>query len=185
MDTILASSRQMGQLIDALLALSQAGRAPLQCKPLDMGTLVQDVLHSLRADFQGRLVALDVSPLPVVEADPALLRSVVANLLANALKFTRNREEARITVTWEDQGPEWAFSIADNGVGFNPRYVSKLFGVFQRLHAAAQFEGTGVGLANVRRIIQRHGGRVWATGALDAGATFTFTLPAPGARPLP
>jgi light-regulated signal transduction histidine kinase (bacteriophytochrome) len=178
LETILASSQHLGNLIDGLLAFSQSNRGTLQKRPVDLGALVKEIIASMEPELKNRHVVWSVANLPTVEADPVLLRTVLVNLLSNAVKFTRIREEARISIGSEDQGAETAIFVADNGAGFNPKYKDKLFGVFQRLHAAAQFEGTGVGLANVRRIILRHGGRTWATGAPDDGATFTFTLPA-------
>src|SRR5262249_28169291 len=124
-----------------------------------------------------RKVEWDVAPLPDVEADPALLRQVLVNLISNALKYTRTRSVAKISISSEEQENEFIIQLKDNGVGFDPRYAHKLFGVFQRLHRAADFEGTGVGLANVRRIVARHGGRCWAEAEIDKGASFFFTLP--------
>ena len=177
LETILTSSRHMGHLIDVLLAFSQSNRGALEKRAVDLGALVKEVIASMEPDLQNRRVAWTVESLPTVQADPVLLRSVVVNLLSNALKFTRAREEARIRIGTEVHDLETVVFVADNGAGFNPRYKDKLFAVFQRLHPAAQFEGSGVGLANVRRIILRHGGRTWATGVQDAGATFYFSLP--------
>jgi len=179
LETIQASGRHMGQLIDALLAFSQSGRLPIQKRRVDLAQVAADLVRALEPEVQGRRVTWEVGELPVVEADPVLMRSVLANLLANALKFTREREEAVIRLGSERRDGEALVFVTDNGAGFNPRNASRLFGVFQRLHAPARFEGTGIGLANVRRIILRHGGRVWATGEEGAGATFGFALPVP------
>jgi light-regulated signal transduction histidine kinase (bacteriophytochrome) len=139
---------------------------------------VQEVVRELQTDTRGRQVQWRVGALPEVQADPAMLRQVLRNLLANALKYTRTRAEAVIELGAAREGSEVHVWVRDNGVGFEMQYVDKLFGVFQRLHTAEQFEGTGIGLANVKRVVQRHGGRVWAEGAPDQGATFHFTLPA-------
>jgi signal transduction histidine kinase len=175
--TIVSAAQQGGTLVDDLLSFSRMGRAELHKRPVDLGTLVDEVRRELESDATGRSVTWRISELPHVEADPALLRQVVRNLLGNALKYTRPRPEAVIEVG-ASNGPEgvevW---VRDNGVGFEMQYVDKLFGVFQRLHTAEQFEGTGIGLANVRRIISRHGGRTWAEGAVGQGATFHFSLP--------
>jgi len=185
LETIQAATRRMGHLIDVLLAFSQSGRLPIQKKKIDVGDLVRDIIASMELDLRDRRVVWEVGDLPVVSADPVLLRSVFVNLLANALKFTRGREEARISVSATESETEAVISVADNGAGFNPRNAGKLFGVFQRLHAAEAFEGSGIGLANVRRIILRHGGRTWAEGAEDMGATFHVALPVPQAKGRP
>lgn len=176
--TIAASARTMGRLIDALLGLARTGRAELRRQPIRIGELVEDVRRGLQNDHAGRTVVWEIAPLPVVEGDAALLRQVFANLLDNAVKYTRGRAEARIAVGVQpgDDG-ETVLFVRDNGAGFDMRYADKLFGVFQRLHASSEFEGTGVGLATVRRIVERHGGRIWAESAVEAGATFYFTLP--------
>jgi light-regulated signal transduction histidine kinase (bacteriophytochrome) len=175
--TIIESARFAGSLVDNLLMFSQIGRSQLNRIPVDMGSLVRDVRKSLQADWQGRKVIWKVGTLESVSGDPMLLRLAVQNLLGNALKYTRLREEAVIEVGCEAGGSEVSFFIRDNGVGFDMAYASKLFGVFQRLHRMEDFEGTGIGLANVRRIIARHGGRTWAEGVVDRGATFWFSLP--------
>jgi light-regulated signal transduction histidine kinase (bacteriophytochrome) len=128
--------------------------------------------------MNGREITWDVSPLPTVRADRSMLRLVLVNLISNALKFTSTRTQAKIEIdsAFEDD-KETTISIRDNGVGFDPKYTGKLFGVFQRLHSSDEFEGTGIGLANVQRIIHRHGGQVWAKGAVDKGATFSFSIP--------
>ena len=177
LDTIAGSAKQMGRLIDDLLAFSRTARAELTKGPADLGTLVQAVIRDLGQESRNREVEWVIGDLPEVEADTALLRQVLLNLLGNALKYTRTRKLARIEVGAKSNQIEQVIFVRDNGVGFDMRYAHKLFGVFQRLHRASDFEGTGVGLANVRRIIYRHGGRTWAEAELNKGATFYFSLP--------
>jgi len=165
---------QMGDLIDGLLAFSRLGRQPVRKQTVATAELVRQVLEDLRLEQSGRQVEITVDYLPACEADPLLLRQVFANLLSNALKYTRRREVARIQIASMDST---VYCVRDNGVGFDMRYADKLFGVFQRLHRAEEYEGTGVGLAIVQRIIHRLGGRVWAEGAVNEGASFYFTLP--------
>lgn len=176
-DTIAASARQMGCLIDDLLLFSRTGRAEMRREPLNMNQALQDVLAPLQDSCAGRAIEWVIADLPLVRGDFALLRQVWANLLGNAAKYTRTRESARIEVSSLEGDGETIFVVADNGVGFDMQYAGKLFGVFQRLHTQEEFEGTGIGLATVQRIIKRHGGRVWAEAAPDRGATFYFTLP--------
>lgn len=173
LDRIRENAQRMGRLIDDLLQFSRLGRQPITKQMVDMTHLVHEALAELRLEIERRQVEFVIADLPAGPADPTLLRQVFVNLLGNALKYTRQRTPARIEVGWR----EGAYWIQDNGVGFDMKYVDKLFGVFQRLHRADEFEGTGVGLANVRRIIERHGGRIWAEAALDQGATFYFSLP--------
>ncbi|MFK7602171.1 ATP-binding protein [Deinococcus sp. SM5_A1] len=168
---------RMNMLIDAMLNLSLTARLPLRSGPVDLDALVTQIQQELEADAQGRAVRWEVSPLPLVSGDHDTLRQVICNLLSNALKYTRPRELAVIEVWAEEHAAEWAVFVRDNGVGFDPQYQDRLFGVFQRLHLEREFEGTGVGLANVRRIVTRHGGTVSATSVLGEGATFSFTLP--------
>ncbi|SMB80519.1 PAS domain-containing sensor histidine kinase [Deinococcus hopiensis] len=171
------ATARMNTLIDAMLDLSRTSRLPLRPGLVDLGELVRDVRAELEVDAADRQVEWRVSPLPLVIGDPDTLRQVLVNLLSNALKYTRPRPQAHIDV-WTEERPEaWAVFVRDDGVGFDPRYSGKLFGVFQRLHRQDEFEGTGVGLANVRRIINRHGGQVWAEGVPGGGATFAFSLP--------
>ncbi len=177
LDIIRANTRKMGQLIDDLLAFSQLGRRELKVADLDMGTLVQDAVGELQDTLGDRTVQWDLKPLPAARADRALMHQVWVNLLGNALKFTRSRESAVIEVGCRRAADEDVYYVKDNGVGFDMQYAPKLFGVFQRLHRYEEFEGTGVGLALVQRIVQRHGGRVWAEGQVDGGATFYFSLP--------
>ncbi len=175
--TISDSARQMGRLIDDLLTFSRTARADLKKTRLQLADLARACIRDLEPDTAGRRVEWVVPQLPELYADPALLRQVLTNLLANALKYTRPRPMARIELGSRSDETEHVIFVRDNGVGFDPRYTERLFGVFQRLHRAAEFEGSGVGLANVRRIITRHRGRTWAEGQIDKGATFYFTLP--------
>ena len=178
LQTISDSAKQMGQLIDDLLVFSRMGRQDMLQTTVSQDQLIKTVLHDLRLDLQGRAISWTMHPLPNVSGDPAMLRQVFVNLISNALKFTATRPEAKIEIGVAKQGPrDVEVFVRDNGVGFDMQYVGKLFGVFQRLHRKDEFEGTGIGLANVRRIIHRHGGRTWAEGALDQGATFYFSLP--------
>lgn len=177
LQTISDSARQMGRLIDDLLAFSRTSRAELSKTRLNLGSLVEAVIRDLRHETEKRRVEWVIADLPEVKADSALLRQVLVNLLGNALKYTRTRRRARIEIGSQSTPMEHVIFVKDNGVGFDMRYAHKLFGVFQRLHRAAEFEGTGVGLANVRRIVQRHGGQTWAESELDRGATFYFSLP--------
>ena len=176
LQTIRAGAQKMGALIDDLLNFSRLNRAPLNKNAVDTGNLVRSVLADLSAEQDGRQIELRIGELPVCAGDRALLRQVWINLLSNALKYTRKREAAVIEVGCEAGAEGDVFFVRDNGTGFDMRYADKLFGVFQRLHRAEEYEGTGVGLAIVQRIIQRHGGRVWTEAAVDRGATFYFTL---------
>ena len=178
MDAIFESTQRMGQLIDDLLSFSRTGRQAMSFQPVDLDPLVGDIIRELKPDTTGRNIDWRMGDLPVVSGDAALLRIALVNLIANALKFTRPRQEAQIEIgSLPGQEAELVIYVRDNGVGFDMAYGDKLFGVFQRLHRADEFEGTGIGLANVRRIIARHGGRAWAEGASDQGAAFFFSLP--------
>lgn len=177
LDTIVDAANTAGSLVDNLLHFSQMGRSELTPVSIDMGALVGEVRETLAPETAGRAIQWDVGPLPTVRGDPTMMRLVLQNLLSNAIKYTRGREPARIAVGCEDRPKETLFHVRDNGVGFNQAYEKKLFGVFQRLHRNEEFEGIGIGLANVRRAVDRHGGRTWAEGRLDEGATFFFTLP--------
>jgi PAS domain S-box-containing protein len=177
LQTIAKASKQMGRLIDDLLTFSRTARAELNKIKLSLKDLVKTSITDLAPEINDRKVEWVIADLPDVLADPGLLRQVVLNLLSNALKYTRKRDLTRIEVGSQARRGEHVIFIRDNGVGFDPRYAHKLFGVFQRLHRAVDFEGTGIGLANVRRIISRHGGRTWAEGEVDKGATFFFSLP--------
>ncbi len=176
---ITSSVRQMGDLIDDLLQFSRTGRAELQITEVDMSELLREAMQPLAPMCAGREMVWSIDALPGVRGDPALLRQVWANLLDNAVKYTRGRSPARIEVSTGDGDGlmEDVFVVRDNGVGFDMQYAHKLFGVFQRLHSSTEFEGTGIGLANVQRIVHRHGGRAWAEGELGKGASFYFALP--------
>lgn len=177
LDSVADSVRQMGLLIDDLLQFSRTGRSEMRRAAVDMNGVVGEVLEPLRQDSAGREVDWVIGGLPVVFCDAALLKLVWTNLLGNALKFTRTRPQARIEAGFREEGAEFVFFVRDNGVGFDMRYAKNLFGVFQRLHTTQEFEGTGIGLANVRRIVLRHGGRTWAESEPEKGAAFYFTLP--------
>jgi len=171
------NTRKMGELIDDLLQFSRTTKKEMTYFQVDTETLVRSVIEELKPFLEGRNVAIELKPLPSIMGDYALLRQVFINLLDNALKFTRNREAAKIEVAGTENETETIYSVRDNGAGFDMQYAHKLFGIFQRLHGQTEFEGTGIGLALVQRIIHRHGGRVWAEGKVDQGATFSFSLP--------
>lgn len=175
---VLGAVGRMGLLIDDLLTLSRLGRTPMQERPVRLEQLVDEALQELAPAMSGRTIEWHVDPLPRVQGDSTLLRSVVTNLLSNAIKYTRRVPKARIEVGSQLNNGQVVCFVRDNGAGFDMRFVDKLFGVFQRLHTAHEFEGTGIGLASVRRAIQRLGGRTWAEGEVGKGATFYFSLPA-------
>ena len=177
LQTVARSARRMNILIDDLLAFSRMSRAELTLASIDLSALVEAVRQELERGLEGRSVDWSVGPLPRVDADPITLRQVLLNLLSNALKYTRPRAHSRIEIGATETPAETVVFVRDNGVGFDPCYAEKLFTVFQRLHSAVEFEGTGIGLAIVHRIIARHGGRTWAEGRVDEGATFSFSLP--------
>jgi PAS domain S-box-containing protein len=178
LEIISSSSKRMGTLIDDLLSFSRMGRSVMSSAQVDLNDLVQDVLQEFEPDIQGRNVQWVIADLPPVYGDRSMLRMVFANLISNALKFTQPRKRPKIEIgCGPDSDTETVIFIRDNGVGFDMQYVDKLFGVFERLHMSSEFEGTGIGLANVRRIINRHGGRTWAEGEVGHGATFYFSLP--------
>ena len=178
LNRIRAGTQMMGLLVDELLNLARVGRHALSLLPTKLNSIVAEVMAVLEPESDGREVEWVIAELSEVECDPVLVRQVFQNLLANALKFTRPRTHVIIEVNQmeneEDGRP--VFMVRDNGIGFNMKYVDKLFGVFQRLHSTEEFEGTGIGLVTVQRIVQKHGGRVWAEGELDKGAAFYFTL---------
>lgn len=177
LSAVRSGSKQMARLIDDLLAFSRYGRRPLKTEPVPLTDLVNRTIDELRPNLEGRKFDLSVGELGTAEADPALLKQVLVNLLGNAVKFTRDRDPAVIEIGLTSHaGDANVYYVKDNGAGFDPRYAHKLFGVFQRLHGADEFEGTGVGLAIVQRIVARHGGRVWAESKPGEGATFYFTL---------
>jgi signal transduction histidine kinase len=181
--TISEAALRMAALIDDLLTFSRMGRAAMIRTELDLGDLVQEVVREFETETKDRVIDWRIAEFPVVTGDRAMLRVALVNLISNALKFTQPRERTEIEIGWlPDQAMETVVFVRDNGVGFDMKYVDKLFGVFQRLHGVDEFEGTGIGLANVRRVIERHGGRTWAEGKVDGGATFFFSLPQSGGK---
>jgi light-regulated signal transduction histidine kinase (bacteriophytochrome) len=170
------NAQQMGRLIDDLLTFSRLSQQPLKKERVDQEALARAALQALQAELKDRKIDLTIDQLPAGDADPRLLKQVWVNLISNALKYTRSRDTAVIRVGSQTQNGAPVYYVRDNGVGFDMRYAHKLFGVFQRLHRAEDYEGTGVGLAIVQRIIARHGGRIWTQAAKNQGATFYFTL---------
>jgi len=180
MKTITDTTKEMGQLIDDLLSFSRMGRAEMQKQTVDLNSMVTETVAGLESQTQGRNIIWKHASLPPVQADPAMLKQVMVNLFSNAIKYSRRREPAEIeTGVASETDSEVVVFVRDNGAGFDMKYADKLFGVFQRLHRADEFEGTGIGLANVRRIITRHGGRIWAEAEVDKGATFYFSISKP------
>ena len=178
MKTILESSKRMGNLIDDLLSFSRIGRAETRKMPVDLEQLVKEVVTDIGQETKGRDIAWKIDALPVCYGDRSMLKLVLVNLISNAVKFTRVRTQAEIEIGCaRGDNDEVEVFVRDNGAGFEMQYANKLFGVFQRLHLAEEFEGTGIGLATVQRIIHRHGGKVRAEGAVDQGATFYFSVP--------
>jgi PAS domain S-box-containing protein len=176
--TISQSAKRMGDLIDDLLDFSRIGQSEMQKTEVNLDELVRETLGDFQTETKERKIVWTIHPMPRVRADIALLRLVLVNLISNAVKFTGGRAVAKIEIGCAPaRSSETAIFIRDNGAGFDPKYTEKLFGVFQRLHSQEEFEGTGIGLANVQRIIRRHGGRTWAEGTVDAGATFYFSIP--------
>jgi len=171
-------ARRMGLLVDELLNLARVGRHDLELRPTRLNLVIDEVVSLLQREAEGRAVDWKIAELPPAQCDPILIKQVFQNVLANALKFTRPRERAVVEIGFRQENGQMAIMVRDNGVGFSMKYSDKLFGVFQRLHRAEDFEGTGIGLATVHRIIHKHGGRVWAEAEVDKGATFYFTLEA-------
>jgi light-regulated signal transduction histidine kinase (bacteriophytochrome) len=177
-ERIRTSVHHLSDIVEGLLAFSRASRTEMRRERCDMNTLIAEVAEELAPDMDSHVVELKVGALPDVQADPKLLYQVFYNLMANAVKYSRDRAPAVIEVDCiDDSGDDLVFRIRDNGAGFDMQYAGKLFGVFQRLHHSSEFEGTGIGLANVKRIVERHGGRVWATGEVNSGASFFVALP--------
>jgi signal transduction histidine kinase len=176
LNDINASSLNLGQLIEDLLRFSRLGRQPLYLQPVRMQNLVKDILHSMKKEQEERQIEVRIEDLPDCLGDPTMLRQVIINLLSNAFKFTRLQKSPVVEIGCRPVEEEYIYFVRDNGAGFDMQYVNKLFGVFQRLHSQQQFEGSGVGLSIVQRIIQRHGGSVWAESEVNQGATFYFSL---------
>jgi signal transduction histidine kinase len=175
---VLESAQRMGTLIDDLLAFSRIGRAEANKRLVSLDTLTKDVVTDIALEVPGRQIEWKIGPLPACFGDPSMLKVVLTNLVSNAVKFTRLRQSAVIEIgSTTKSDNEFVVYVRDNGAGFDMRYTNKLFGVFQRLHHTDEFEGTGIGLATVQRIIHRHGGKVWAEGKIQEGATFYFSLP--------
>jgi two-component system sensor kinase len=177
LDVILKNTKKMGELIDDLLILSRVGRKEIETREIDMGRLAGEVFAEVKAFIPEREIQVNIKPLPPARGDSGLIHQVFFNLISNAVKFTRPGDKAIIEVGSCEDKKENIYYVKDNGIGFDIQYADKLFGAFQRLHSEKEFEGTGIGLAIVQRVIQRHDGRVWAEGKVNEGATFYFTLP--------
>ncbi|ELR72503.1 Phytochrome, two-component sensor histidine kinase [Fulvivirga imtechensis AK7] len=177
LNIIIKNALKMGRLIDDLLAFSRVGKQELSKVMLDMEALTQIVVHELEASQQNKELCIAIHPMPKVEGDSAMMRQVLTNLISNAIKYSMKKENPVIEIGCQAQNEYYVYYVKDNGAGFDMRYYDKLFGVFQRLHSESEFEGTGVGLALVHRVISKHGGEVWAEGKVDEGATFYFSLP--------
>jgi light-regulated signal transduction histidine kinase (bacteriophytochrome) len=176
LERIRNGGEQMGRLIDDLLEFSRLSRESMRGRMVDTAKLVRTVLEELNPQCDGRQIEITVADLPRCYGDPALLKQVWVNLLSNAIKYSRGRTPAVVEIGCRRENAEDVYSVRDNGAGFDMTYAHKLFGVFRRLHRADEFEGTGVGLAIVQRVVHRHGGRVWAEAEVDRGAAFYFTL---------
>lgn len=176
LESVREGAKNMGQLVDALLRMGKLGRQELACRPTELNALVESVLRDLQPECEGRHIEWKIGELPSADCDRGLMKQVFANLLSNSVKYTRHRERAVIEVGQVTLEGAPVIFIRDNGAGFNQQYVHKLFGVFQRLHRADEFEGTGVGLATVQRIVQKHGGRIWAEAEVEKGATFYLAI---------
>jgi light-regulated signal transduction histidine kinase (bacteriophytochrome) len=185
LDLVREGTAKMDRLVNDLLGLARVGRQELRRQPTRLNSLVEEAVADLATDLAERQIEWRIGSLPVVECDPGLMKQVVVNLLSNAVKFTRTRTTAVIEVGVQEQNGKRVIFVRDNGVGFDMKYVDKLFGVFQRLHRPQDFEGTGVGLATVQRIIQKHAGRIWVEAEQDKGAVFYFTLEKELAPPVP
>jgi len=177
-DRIGDGAQRMGTLIDGLLSFSRLGRQEMRLRTVALDEIVKDVVEELSPEWTNRPVEWKIGPLPTVQGEPVLLRQVFQNLIANALKFSRNRFPAIIEIGAIPKDGKHLLFVRDNGVGFDMKYANELFGVFHRLHGADEFEGTGIGLATVQRIVQRHGGKTWAEAEVDKGATFYVSLDA-------
>lgn len=171
------NTKKMGQLIDDILLLSRAARQDMNSTKIDMKSLAQSVYNDFSNQTENRNINLTIDELPATYGDRALIYQVYTNLIGNAIKFTSKKDPAEIIVGYEDKKGEYVFFVSDNGAGFNMKYINKLFGLFQRLHSPEEFEGTGVGLTIVQRIVKRHDGKVWGEGEVDNGATIYFSLP--------
>jgi light-regulated signal transduction histidine kinase (bacteriophytochrome) len=176
LDRVMGAAARMNSMIDSLLSLSQLSAQPLARQPVDLSQLAGFVVEELRRSAPERSVTVHIQPRMVAQGDPTLLRMVLENLLGNAWKYSGKCAQAQIRFEAQLEEGQWTYRISDNGAGFDMRFADRLFGVFQRLHSASDFQGTGVGLASVRRIVRRHGGDIWAESAVGEGARFYFTL---------
>jgi light-regulated signal transduction histidine kinase (bacteriophytochrome) len=181
-ESIIGAAHALSRLVDDLLSYTALRSMPMQPRACAIAEIIEEVVAELRPGLAERSVVWEVGQMPTVSADPIMLVRLWRVLLENAVKFTRPRADARIVITAENRDNEWVFEIRDNGVGFDQEYADKLFEVFERLHHSREFEGAGMGLAVARRLVERHGGRVWAQGRLDVGATVGFSLPVEGVR---